>query len=74
MRLEAKLGEYFPVYLEYEADAEEVTSLKVFSKKTGEEVTDLIFGTSVWDEAWSAADRHLIYAARNPEFDFQEAT
>ncbi len=59
--IKASIGEGFEVFIHFADDGEDVTDVKVFSAKTGEEVTDLIYGTTVWNEAWGYAERRVIY-------------
>lgn len=58
---EATLGEGFAVLINIEIDEGDVSDIEVFSKTTGENVTDLIYGGPAWDQAWSIAERRVIY-------------
>ena len=57
---EAKLGEGFAVLINIEIDEGDVSDIEVFSKATGENVTDLIYGGPSWDQAWSIAERRIL--------------
>lgn len=60
-RFQTTLNENFPVLIEYELDSTgDISEVEVTSLATGQNVNDLILGTFVWDEAWSAAERHLL--------------
>ncbi len=61
MRIGASLGENFACVIDYEDDGDDITDINVFSAATGQKLNDLIYGTSVWSEAWDTAERHLIY-------------
>jgi hypothetical protein len=58
---EATLGEGFASIINVEIDEGDVSDIQVFSKTTGENVTDLIYGGPTWEQAWSIAERRVIY-------------
>ena len=66
MRFTTTIGEHFPVDIDAELDSTgDIADIKVFSTETGQDVTDLIYGTFVWDSAWckaqdfAATDSHV---------------
>ena len=54
----ATLGEKFPVAIWYEFDQEGDTTLEIKSASTGEDLTDLLWGSSLWLEAEKKANAH----------------
>lgn len=57
---EAILGEGFAALINIEIDEGDVSDIQVFSKSTGEHITDLIYGGPAWDQAWSIAERRIL--------------
>ena len=57
---EAVLGEGFLALINIEIEEGDVSDVAVFSKSTGENVTDLIYGGPSWDQAWSIAERRIL--------------
>lgn len=59
--LTAKLNLTFSAIVTAEVDADgEVTDIEVHSASTGENLTTLLEGSPAWDQAWSAAERHML--------------
>lgn len=56
------LGEGFDARITYDVDADgEISDVKVHSALTGQDLTDLLSYTGqLWDQAWSAAERHML--------------
>jgi hypothetical protein len=70
MRFTTTLGDGFQALIEADLDIDgDIADLKVFSAETGQDISALIYGSCVWDEAWckaqdaTANDSH-VYAAR----------
>lgn len=59
--LTTKLNLTFSAIVISEVDADgEVTDIEVHSASTGENLTTLLEGSPAWDQAWSAAERHML--------------
>lgn len=58
----AKLNEGFDVLIEYTPTEDgHIDEITVTSAATGENVNALIeFSSTAWDQAWTAAERHLL--------------
>ncbi len=57
----ATLGEGFDARITYSIDDGEIEDVKVYSAATGQDLTDLLAYTGqLWDQAWSAAERHML--------------
>lgn len=60
MRFTTLIGEHFRVLIDYTVDSTgEVEDVTVIDPDSNKNLTGLIYGSSVWDEAWRAAERHL---------------
>ena len=58
---ETTLGESFKAIINIEIDQDgDVSDVEVFSQETGQNLTDLIYGSSAWDQAWSIAERRIL--------------
>lgn len=58
----ATLGEGFATSIEYDVDIDgDISDVKVYSAETGQDLTNLLAYTGqLWDQAWSAAERHML--------------
>lgn len=58
----ATLGEGFSARVEYSVDIDgDISDVKIYSAETGQDLTDLLAYTGqLWDQAWSAAERHML--------------
>lgn len=56
------LGEGFDARITYDVDEDgEISDVKVHSALTGQDLTDLLAYTGqLWDQAWNAAERHML--------------
>ena len=58
---ETTLGESFKAIINIEIDQDgDVSDVEVFSQETGQNLTNLIYGSSAWDQAWSIAERRTL--------------
>lgn len=60
-RITATLNEGFVADIDYTAFEDVVSDLRVRCPVTGIDLTDLVaYSSTAWDQAWDAAERHLI--------------
>lgn len=60
-RITATLNEGFVAEINYTAFEDEVSDLRIHCPVTGMDLTDLVaYSSTAWDQAWSAAERHLL--------------
>jgi hypothetical protein len=60
MRFRTNIGDGFAVTIEYAVDSDDdISEIAVYSATTGESLEPLLYGSSLWDEAYSEAQRHL---------------
>jgi hypothetical protein len=67
-RIKTTLNEGFEANIDYEVSCDDVSEVRIYCPVSGIELTNLIsYSSTAWDQAWNAAERHLLSQPKTKE-------